>query len=331
VRVAVCEAPGRLDLRRRPRPSPEAGQVLVRVSVCGLCASDLAMWRGGGTAAYPYSPGHEFCGTVEAGDDGGAAPLRAGERVVVNPNLGCGRCRYCLAGRPNLCDRLKTRPIKSNGGLADYVALDGRMVRRIPDALPDEAATFVEPLSCALHAANRLAARPGERVGVFGAGTMGVLTALALRRRSCAVLFIEPDAGRRKTVAGQFDAPAFAPEEVSGSDPPDAMDAAAVCCESARAVEQAVGAVRKGGRIVLLGVATGGPCDAAALREITTKELRLEGAWLNPHTFDEALHLAVRRRDVLAALATQTFSLDRVREAFEAAATRRFHRVLVRP
>jgi len=330
VRVAVCEAPGRLVLRERPRPTPRADQVLVRVSVCGVCASDLAMWRGGGTAAYPYSPGHEFCGVVEEAGRG-VAWRRAGERVVVNPNLGCGRCRYCLAGRPNLCDRLKTRPVKSNGGLADYVALDGRMVRRVPEDLSDEAATFVEPLSCALHAADRLAAPPGERVGVFGAGTMGVLTGLALRECACALMFIEPDARRRDAIEDLFGAPAVAPDDLSGSDGYAPMDAAVVCCESARAVEQAVGLVRKGGRIVLLGVVAGGPGEAAVWRDVTAKELRIEGAWLNPHTFDEALHLAVKRRDVLAALATQTFSLDRVCEAFEAAARRRFHRLLVRP
>ena len=98
MRIAICPEPGRLELQTRPVPVPAADQVLVRVTVCGICASDVGVWRGTVPKKFPYSPGHEFCGKIEQ-IGASVTGFKVGQTVVIDPNLGCGECRYCREGR----------------------------------------------------------------------------------------------------------------------------------------------------------------------------------------------------------------------------------------
>lgn len=341
MRIAICERPGHLVVQTRPVPPTGEGQVLVKVSVCGVCGSDLAAWRGTVDKKYPYSPGHEFCGTVErVGSDVRGAV--AGTRVVVNPNLGCGECRYCRSGRPNLCDSLKTRPIKSNGGFAEYVALDHRMVFRLPDDFPDELAPFIEPLSCAMHVVGTADVGSGEKVAVFGAGVMGVLTAILLSRACHQLVVIEPDARRRGAVGRLLAASpatseeptcrevsARSPEELPDSVPDGGFDVAIECSGRAAAVAQAIRVLAKAGRLTMAGMVTDTAEGGLPLLDITTKELQVRGAWLNPVPFGAAIQAALRHQSLLARLDTAFFRLEEIVSAFERAAEGGVHRACI--
>ncbi|MDD5707230.1 MAG: alcohol dehydrogenase catalytic domain-containing protein [Kiritimatiellae bacterium] len=321
MRVSVCVAPGVVEIQRRPVPVPSGSRILVRVRVCGICGSDLAVWK-----PCPYTPGHEYCATVVArGAD--ARRFEVGQRVVIDPNLGCGICDYCLSGRPNLCDALKTRDTKSNGGLADYVALDEHMAHALPDALPDELAPFVEPLSCALHAARVAATGQPGRAVVMGAGTMGFLTALALKDLVPEVLVADPADNRREQARDLLGVRAMAPCELTEA----FADAAIDCSGRLDAVVSAIRFLRKGGSLVMAGLVTEAGEARFPWEAITTRELTLRGVWLNPRTFADAICLAVARRDVLGRLTTAVYDLDRVAEAFRGAARQEAQKVLVRP
>ena len=327
---AICTGPGQVEVQARPVPEPAAGQALVKVALCGICASDVAVWEGRGDKPYPYSPGHEFCGTVEQTGHS-VKNLAAGGRVVVDPNLGCGACPFCQSGRPNLCDFLKTRPIKSNGGLSGYVALDQRMAFPVPDALSDEVATFVEPLSCALHAVGTADVTPGTDVVILGAGMLGILAGVALQSRDCEVMFVEPDEARRKEVEHLLGVKALTPEQVEESHRGFMPDVAIDCSGSLHAVSLALRILKKAGRFVMAGVVRDPKQAPVPWVEVTTKELDIRGAWLNPGTFEAALHLAVAQQDVFCALRTEVHPLESVEHAFERALSRDVHRVLVRP
>ena len=345
MRIAICERPGHLAVRTRPIPPTGEGQVLVKVRVCGVCGSDLAAWRGTIDKEYPYSPGHEFCGTVErvGPNVGDAVP---GTRVVVNPNLGCGECRYCRSGRSNLCDRLKTRPIKSNGGFGEYVALDHRMVFPLPNGFPDELAPFIEPLSCAMHAARTADVRSEERVAVFGAGVMGVLTAILLRdpstgsgsrpesiegRDNCRQLVVvEPDPRRRETISRLLEVSTCSPEELPDSVPDGGFGVAVDCSGRAAAVAQAIRVLGKAGRLTMAGMVSDAAEGGLPLLDVTTKELAIRGAWLNPVPFERAIQAALRHQPLLARLKTAFFRLEEIVSAFESAAEAEVHRACVR-
>jgi L-iditol 2-dehydrogenase len=329
MRIAICPGPGRIEVQRRPIPVPADGQVLVKVALCGICGTDVDSWRGSGHRAYPVSPGHEFCGTIQR-TGARVTGLAVGQRVVVDPNLGCGACDYCQRGLPNLCERLKTRNVKSNGGLSEYVALDRRMAYALPDSLPDAVAAFIEPLSCALHAVRTAGAAPAERVAIFGAGTMGLLTGMILIATGCDLAVVEPAPGRREQAARLLGARVLTPEDLSRRGPAYEFEAAIDCSGHVEAVSQAIEVLRARGRLVLFGLVVQ-PGGGVPLLDVTRKELEIRGSWLNPHTFQDAINLANDQQGVLGGLTTEVFALGDVAAAFERAASLAVNRVLVRP
>jgi len=330
MKIAIILRPGCLEVQTRPIPVPMEGQVLVRVAMCGVCGSDVAVWSGHNPKNFPYSPGHEFCGRVERLGPK-VTQFQLGQPVVINPNLGCGECRYCRDGKPNLCDFLKSRSIKSNGGFAEYVALDSQMIYVIPAGLSDVLATFVEQFSCALHVARAAEAVRPKRVAVFGAGMLGILTTLILKDPKREVILIEPNDTRRDQARALLGVRALTPEQLTSSEWLNTIDAAIDCSGRIEAVSQGIRALGKGGRLVLAGL-VGNPKDAALpLVEITVKELELKGVWLNPHTFEDAIQLALKHRETLEALQTEVFPLDDVAAAFARAAKPNVNKVLVKP
>ena len=330
MRIAVCPQPGRIELRTAPVPALTPEAALVRVSLCGICGSDVAAWRGSADRTDPYSPGHEFCGTVDKlGPE--VAETTLGRRVVVDPNLGCGRCRYCRDHAPNLCDVLKSRPVKSNGGLSEFVALDHRMVHPLPDSLPDALAPFIEPLSCALHAARRAQVEAGGRTVILGAVGLGLLVGLVLTTAGHQVMFVELDAARRTLATALLGGAAMSPQQAAAADLDGGLDRAVDCTGSAAAAGLAVRVLRKGGRLVLAGTVEDSAAAPLPLGEVTMKELTVTGSWLNPNTFAEAIALATEQRLLLQSLPTRTFALEDVGDAFAAAARQEAAKVLVSP
>ncbi len=329
MRLAVCDRPGHIKIKIVPIPRVDGDMILVKVSICGICNSDIVAWRNKGYKTYPYSPGHEFCGVIqELGPE--TRGLRLGQRVVVNPNFGCGECRYCKVGKPNLCDSLKTRRTKSNGGFSEYVALDYRMAYPLPELFPDEFAPFIEPLSCAVHAARRINAMPDELIGVFGAGIMGLLTGLVLKSSEYETIFIEPSDIRRQKLVELLNATCLTPSELEDSEFFGKMDAAVDCSGAAIAVSQAVRTLRKAGRLVLAGLVTSTKGVDISLMDVTMKELDIRGAWLNPNSFDEAINLAVKYENILRQLKTRTLVIDDIAVAFEQAARQEFDKIFIK-
>lgn len=159
-----------------PVPSPSSGEALVRVRLAGVCSTDLALLDG----YYPFSGvlGHEFVGEITAAP---AAPERVGERVVGSINISCGHCRECLACRPSHCLHREALGIKGrDGAFAEYLCLPLENLHPVPDAVPDTAAVFTEPLAAALEIPELTPIKPSDRVLLVGAGRLGQLIARVL-------------------------------------------------------------------------------------------------------------------------------------------------------
>jgi propanol-preferring alcohol dehydrogenase len=184
VRAVVLEAPGPIESgplrvldRDDPRPGP--GQVVIRVAACGVCRSNLHMiegdWVGHGVPAFvPIVPGHEVVGRViEVGS--GVEGLERGARVGIQPLWStCGRCRYCLSGRDQLCRLKEITGETVDGGYAQLLLATAAHVHVVPDELDDvEAAPLFCPGVTAYNAVEKAELRPGMRVGVFGIGGVG--------------------------------------------------------------------------------------------------------------------------------------------------------------
>ena len=330
MRIAVCTQVNHIEIQQQPLPKVDSHQVLVKVSVCGICGSDLAAWQGSGHKKYPYTPGHEFCGTIEKLGKN-VVGFHVGQRVVIDPNLGCGKCRFCRMGKPNICDFLKTRSVKSNGGFAEYVALDYRMVYYLPDEIEDCLAPFIEPLSCALYAARSAKVESGEKVVIFGGGLMGMLTGVALNSSKTEIILVEPAESRRESVGRLLDIKTLSPTEMQDCDLAGRIDVAIEYSGSGHALSQAIKILRKAGRIVLAGLIMNPKAADISLIDVTTRELEIKGVWLNPNAFEEAIRLTIEHKNILRQLKTEVFRLDDIGAALERALEQDVNKVFVKP
>jgi alcohol dehydrogenase, propanol-preferring len=253
MRAAVLEAPGSpLQIRDLPTPRPAVGQLLLRVHACGICRTDLHVAHG--ELPHPKLPlvlGHEIVGTVEAAGEG-AARFARGQRVGV-PWLGwtCGECRYCRAGRENLCDRARFTGYDLDGGYAEYTVADERFCFPVPTQFTDLTAA---PLLCAGLIGYRAlaAAGEGERLGIYGFGAAAHLVVqLALHQGRRLFAFTREGDHEGQRFARDLGVHWAGP---STTTPPEALDAAIIFAPVGALLPAALAAVAKGGTVVCAGI-----------------------------------------------------------------------------
>lgn len=196
MRAVVFPAPATISVERVPDPTCGADEVVVQIARCGICGTDVHIYRNEYMSDYPLIPGHEFGGTiVEVGRE--VTDLKVGDRVAVDPNLYCGRCDMCRNEMANHCLNWQGVGITRPGGFAEYTAVPARACYRLPARLSDAQAAFIEPLACVVHAMKRIRVLPADPVLILGAGPMGLLLVQALRRTGAsAVAVVEKQPAR---------------------------------------------------------------------------------------------------------------------------------------
>jgi alcohol dehydrogenase, propanol-preferring len=252
VRAAILDSPGNpLHIADVPVPDPEAVQVLIRVRACGVCRTDLHVVDGElRDPKLPLIPGHQIVGeVVETGER--VERFAPGDRVGV-PWLGwtCGRCRYCLSGRENLCNDARFTGYQIDGGYAEYAVADYRFCFPISDA-PD---LQVAPLLCAGLIGYRSLKMTGdaERLGLYGFGAAAHIVIQVARHQGRQVFAFTRD--------GDEEAQSFAREMGalwagdSSQPPPEELDAAIIFAPVGALVPTALRAVAKGGVVVCGGI-----------------------------------------------------------------------------
>jgi propanol-preferring alcohol dehydrogenase len=235
-----------------PMPQPGPGQVLVRVRACGVCRTDLHVADGElHEGKVPVTPGHEIVGEVAAAGEGvqGFAP---GQRVGI-PWLGwtCGRCRYCLTGRENLCAAARFTGYHIDGGYAEYACADARFCFALPDAYGDVEAA---PLLCAGLIGHRALAMTGdaEVVGIYGFGAAAHIVAQVLRHQGRTLYaFTRPGDAQAQHFAASLGA-AWSGD--SDRMPPRPLDAAIIFAPVGALVPAALRATAAGGTVVCAGI-----------------------------------------------------------------------------
>src|SRR5690348_11662838 len=256
-------ARGDVRVEEVPAPVlPGPGEVQLRVRWCGICGTDLEEWLSGPVfipAAVPHpvtgarAPlvlGHEFAGVVVAAGAGVAGP-RPGQRVAVDTIVSCGTCYWCRRGEVTRCPALEALGLHGDGGLAELCNAPARICLPVPDTVADDEAALAEPLAVAVRALRRGGLRPGERVAVVGAGTVGLMAVQAATASGAgSVAVVEPLPERRALAVGLGAGRAVSPGEAGTLE----ADVAVECAGTASAIDTALQALRSGGRAVLLGI-----------------------------------------------------------------------------
>ena len=243
---------GPLVLAERPRPEPARGEIRVRVSVCGVCRTDLHLAEGDLPPKRPgVTPGHEIVGSVDAvGDGAGRFPIGARVGIAWLRHT-CGQCRFCRRGSENLCVRPAFTGWDADGGYAEYAMVDERYAYALPDAFADEEAA---PLLCAgiigYRALKRAAVPPGGRLGIYGFGASAHLAAQVALAQGVTVHVLTRSVGARRlavelgaaSAGGSFDRP------------PEPLDAAILFAPAGELVPVALAALERGGTLAIAGI-----------------------------------------------------------------------------
>lgn len=314
--------PDGIDLIDREPPSIPDGWARLAVTGCGICGSDLHIYRAMRDGSLPPRafavPGHEMAGTVVAGPPGLDEGLYA-----VEPWYNCRQCEFCAQGSSVLCQDATLLGISGAGGLADLVDVPARLLHRVPDGVDPQLASLAEPWAVAMRAINRCGAiEVGERVLILGGGTIGLLCGVAARDRATTV-GITCRYPHQAELARRFGLSPIAPDglaEWAAEHRPGRI--IETVGGEADTMAEAVAAARPGGRIVVVGVF--GEPRPTDYRAVVLKELEVVGSIYYGTAgagseFGVAVATMDRITDELAALQTHRFPLDRVAEAFTTA------------
>lgn len=323
MRAAVFGAPGVIEVVDTQAPEVPPGMLCIRVQSVGICGTDLHLLHGQMGDRRGIQPGHEVGGTIETVGDG--VGLDPGALVAVEPTHGCGDCHHCRGGFPNRCGALTLYGVTANGGMADYLVVPEHCVYTLPGSTGATVAAMCEPLAVCVRGYRLGGLCPGARVGIVGAGSIGLVGIIAARAMGAAAVYVTARHPHQQALARELGA-----AEVFA----DARAAVAALGEThvdfvletvggtADTLTESIHLARAGGTICMLG-AFAGMIPIPAF-QFLAKELNLVGSSCYAHDgpdpdFGLAVKLAPRYRDELAKLVTHTFAIDEVAQAFATA------------
>ncbi len=320
---------GGKDIRveEMPDPVPGPGEVLVRVRAAGICGSDLHGYRRGGPATAPRTPGHELAGEVAAVGEG-VTEFAPGDRVGVEPLVGCGQCAHCRAGDYHLCARLEHIGGARPGGFAQLTVAPADRLYPLPDHVSMEDASILDVLAVAVHALSRVPVAPGERVAVIGSGAIGLSIAQMASISGGAVAVLGRRDGPLRVAAETAGAagirldrdPVAAARDWSGGEGADVVFEAVG--GTADTLDLALRLAAPKGRVGVVGSFQ--EPQTLDVRVPMRRELSLIWVWSyalrgSRPEFAIALDLLARGALQAAPLITHRFPLERIAEAFAAA------------
>ncbi|MEA3364889.1 MAG: galactitol-1-phosphate 5-dehydrogenase, partial [Candidatus Hydrogenedentes bacterium] len=274
----------------------------------------------------PIIMGHEAAGEA-AGVGEAVTRFKPGDRVTFDSTIYCGKCAFCRAGRPNLCDNrvvlgVSCENYRRDGAFAEYIAVPEHIVYSVPDALPFEHASLVEPVSVALHAVSRASIRLNDSAVVVGAGTIGLLAIQALRLAGCGqIIAVDIDDGRLN-LAQQLGATDTinathgpAAEAVMSFTKDRGADIVLEAVGAEESVRTSMACVRKGGTVILVGNVT--PNVSFPLQAVVTREITVLGSCAIAGEYPAAIELLSRGDIVVEPLISAKAPLEDGPEWFE--------------
>jgi L-iditol 2-dehydrogenase len=310
----LAPGPGHVALAERPDRAPGPGYVALRVEATGVCGTDLHIEAGEYPSVPPVTMGHEVCGVVDLLGDGVDGGWN-GVRVVSETYFAtCGRCALCRAGRPNLCERRQSIGTHVDGAFAPRVVVPAHGLHRLPPGLGAVEGSLSEPLACVCQSLlDPPVISAGDRVLVLGPGAIGLLAAQVARAAGGAVTIQgAPGDAARLALAAELGFGAV----VAGEAPAGGFDVVVECSGSGPGIAQALESVRRGGRIVQIGL-RGAPVtvdwDLICFHELTITS----GFASTPASWRRAMALLGSGAVALGPLVSTVLPLARWREAFD--------------
>lgn len=330
MKVAVMEDIRKIAMIERERPIPMADEVLIKLEYVGICGSDLHYYETGAIGDYvvepPFVLGHEPAGTVvEIGSN--VTHLSIGDKVTLEPGATCGACEFCTKGKYNLCPDVKffaTPPV--DGVFQEYVTHVAKLCFKLPDNVDTLAGALVEPLSVGYHAIFQGEAKIGQRVLVSGAGSIGLVTVLALKSIGVNDIYVLDILEKRLEKASEIGAT----EVINGKDVDaveyinrltdnQGIDLVIDTTGSDFVVKQGIKLLKKGSNIVLVGYSPTGTMTLP-VNDMLDKEITLKTIFRYRHNYPIAIEALASGKIDVKQIVTNMFAFDDVQKALDSSA-----------
>ena len=328
MRAAVVSSPKKWEIIEVPRPEPGEGQCRVKIEACGICGSDLHFMHHN-MFNPAFAPGHEMAGIIDAvgpGCDG----LQEGQRVTVEPIVGCGQCRSCQDGQHQTCRAMQVLGFALPGGFSEYVVAPAKGLFPVAQDLDPSVVAMGEPVAVSVHGLHRGGFEPGHRVLVLGAGTVGLVTMLAARAMGASEVWASARHAHQAELATTLGATRVLTEEEAD---PGKLAALSMQVDfdvvvetvggSADTLRAACAAVRPGGRVSVLGLFDSSPTLEPFMLLLKEGTLCWSNCYAHPTKDDADFATAVKllddERELLARMATHQLPIDDIGEAFRLA------------
>lgn len=312
MKAVLFQSKEKMEVVEMERPHPGKKEVLVRMKVCGICGTDQHIYHGHPGSAEVIPPmilGHECSGLVEEVGEG-VRNLKAGERVTIDPNIYCGECEYCRRGEPHLCENLEAIGVTRNGGMAEFTVVPAANCFPLPDEISDEEGALIEPLGCVLHGLKKINLFPGMSVLIVGGGFIGQLFLQLLKRWGASLAVVsEPVVEKHPLLRSLGADRVVAPGDLPAD---EIFDVVIECVGRKESMEEAFRRGKKGGQILLFGVSDPHQMISVNPYQIFSKELKISGSFINPHTHMEAISLVQQGAVRLNSLISHRFRLEEV-------------------
>jgi len=325
MRAARIDKPHSVKVVDVDEPPTGSSDILVKVKACGVCGTDIHIYEGKvKMAKFPIIPGHEFSGVIVDAGSEASKYFSIGDQVVIDPNLSCGHCIFCRAGRKHLCPDLFPIGVKADGGFAEYVRAPAQLAYKMPGRISFEEAALAEPLSCCLHGWKLASPALGFKVAILGAGPIGLLHLQLAKIYGASLIIVSEPMELRRKVAEKLGADVVidpikddlvkvTKDATSGL----GVDVVVEAVGGARHVEEALKIVGSGGKILIFGVASEEDLAAIKPYDVYRREITILGSFINPYSMDAAISLIASRRVDVKGLISHVISLDEVEKALK--------------
>ena len=330
----------RFEVREKEIGNLGPHEVLIKNMAAGVCGTDVHIYHGEeGSAAVtpPVILGHEYSGVVEKIGSAVTA-VKIGDHVTVDPNMYCGQCAYCRAGKKQLCTNMVAVGVNFDGGFAQYsVVPEGQCFRLNPE-IPFEVGAMAEPIACCLHGIDLAEIKAGQHVLVIGGGAIGLIMAQLARLSGAASVIVSEPIAMRREIAMKIGADGVIDpinenvrerfQQLTGC---EGAEVIIECVGKPIAVQQALQAAAKGAMLMLFSVPGLKDSIELPLFDIFKKELTIRGSMVNPDTHARAVSLLNNNKLIIEPLITHFFPLKKVENAIIMQMSADSIKVLVKP
>ncbi len=306
--------------------------VLIRMKRVGVCGSDVHYYEtgriGSQVVEYPFTVGHEGSGTVEAVGES-VTSVEPGDTVAVEPAMSCGECDQCLAGRPHTCRKLRFLgcPRQAEGCLSECIVMPEKCCYKMTKRGDLDEAAISEPLSIGVYAVTQSIPMQGAKVGILGAGCIGLCVLLPAKAQGAEKIYITDKIDGRILLAEKAGA-------VWGGNPdkedvvkrvselePGGLDVVFECCGEQDALDQAIEMLKPGGKLMLIGIPPTAERVTFLIDSLRHKEICIQNVRRQNHCVQPSIDMMERGDFDISQMITHRFSFEETKEAFDLAAS----------